>query len=336
MLKELCEICSVSGDEDKIRLFIKEKIYNYVTDLEEDAYGNLIVRKGKEKRPKILLAAHMDEVGMMITNIEKNGFLKFKTIGLRAQSILAKKVVVGEKQIPGVIGHKPIHLSNPSERNKIPEVKDLFIDIGVGSKEEAEKFVQIGDLATFATHFRKDGDIIYGKAFDNRIGCYVLIKLIQETNLDAYFAFTVQEELGLRGAKIVAYRVDPDIAIAVDTTGANESPDKKDQPLYPVLGKGPALTIADATIICDKKIIKIFENTAKNYRIPHQLKQPMIGGTDAGVIHLARKGIPTAVLSTPARYIHSPLSIASMKDIKNTIKLLTFTVEEILRGAKWN
>lgn len=336
MIKELCEICSVSGNENEIRLFIKEKIYNYVTDLEEDAYGNLIVRKGREKRPKILLAAHMDEVGMMITNIERNGLLKFKTIGLRAQSILAKKVAVGEKQIPGIIGHKPIHLSSTSERNKIPEVKELFIDIGVNSREEAEKFVQIGEFVTFATNFRKDGDIIYGKAFDNRIGCYVLIKLIQETNLDAYFAFTVQEELGLRGAKIVAYRVNPDIAITIDTTGTNEFPEIKDQPLYPVLGNGPVLTIADKTIICDRKITKLFENTAKTYRIPYQFKQPMIGGTDAGAIHIARKGIPTTVLSTPARYIHSPQSIASMKDIKNTIKLLTFTVEEILRGVKWN
>lgn len=336
MLKELSEIAGVSGGEDKVRLFIKEQIYSYVDDLIEDAYGNLIVYRGKEKRPKILLAAHMDEVGMMITNIERNGLLKFKTIGLRPQSVLAKRVIVGEKRIPGVIGHKPIHLSQSSERNKIPEINELFIDIGISSREETEEFVHIGDLATFDTKFYKNGDRIFGKASDNRIGCYILMKLLQDTDLSGYFAFTVQEELGLRGAKIVAYRVNPDIAIAVDTTGTNELPEEKDIPKYPALDNGPVLTISDASIICDRNIIKLFENTAKKHNIKYQYKQPMIGGTDAGAIHLTRAGIPSAVLSIPARYIHSPLSIASMKDINSTIKLLTFTVKEILRGVKWN
>jgi len=336
MLKEICEIPGVSGDEDKIRLFIKEQTCDYVDDLTEDVYGNLIVRKGKEKKPKILLAAHMDEVGMMIMNIEKNGLLKFKTIGLHPQSILAKRVIIGEKQIPGVIGHKPIHLSQQAERNKMPAVKELFIDIGANSREEVEELIQIGELATFDTKFHKDDDRIFGKAFDNRIGCYILIKLIQDTDLSAYFAFTVQEEVGLRGARIIAYRVNPDVAIAVDTTGANELPEKKDLPAYPILGNGPVLTVVDATIICDRKIIKLFEDTAKKHNIKYQYKQPMIGGTDAGVIHITREGIPSAVLSTPARYIHSPLSIASIKDIKNAIKLLTLTIEEILRGVKWN
>ncbi len=336
MLKELCEISGVSGDEDRIRLYIKEKICDFVDDLTEDAYGNLIVRKGKVKNPKILLAAHMDEVGMMITNIEKNGLLKFRTIGLRVQSILAKRVLIGEKRIPGVIGHKPIHLTTPAETARIPEVKELFIDIGANSKEEAENLVQIGDLATFNTQFCKNGDTITGKAFDNRIGCYVLMKLIRETDLSAYFAFTVQEELGLRGARIVAYRVQPDIAIAVDTTGASEFPEKKDQPAYPVLGKGPALTIADATIICDRRILTIFKKTAEKYGIKYQYKQPMIGGTDAGVMHITREGIPSAVVSTPARYIHSPLSIASMKDINETTRLLKYTMQQISKGAKWN
>lgn len=336
MLKELCEIYGVSGDEDRIRLFIKEQIYEYVDDLIEDAYGNLIAYRDKGKKPKILLAAHMDEVGMMITSIEKNGLLKFKTIGLRAQSIIAKRVIIGEKKIPGVIGHKPIHLSQSTERNRLPEIKELFIDIGTNSREEAEGLVQIGDLATFDTKFYKNGDHISGKAFDNRIGCYVLMKLLQDTDLSAYFAFTVQEELGLRGAKLVAYRINPDIAIAVDTTGTNELPEEKDIPKYPTLNNGPVLTTSDATIICDRKIIKLFENTAKKHNIKYQYKQPMIGGTDAGVIHLTREGIPSAVLSIPARYIHSPLSIASMKDIDNTIKLLTFTIEEVLRGVKWN
>ncbi|MEO0184231.1 MAG: M42 family metallopeptidase [candidate division WOR-3 bacterium] len=336
MLKQLCEIEGVSGDEDRIRSFIKENIYNHVDEITEDAYGNLIVRKGKPKKTKIMLAAHMDEVGMMITGIERSGLLKFKTIGLRAHTILAKRIIIGEKRIPGVIGHKPIHLSQSAERNIVPEVKELFIDIGASSKEEVEKLIQIGDLATFDTKFRKEGNLIFGKAFDNRVGCYILMEIIKNTDLSAFYAFTVQEELGLRGARIVAFRINPDIAIAVDTTGSNEFPEKKDVPAYPVLGKGPVLTIADATVFCNRNLLRIFERTAQKNNIKYQYKQPMIGGTDAGVIHLTREGIPSAVLSAPARYIHSPLSIASVNDIKNSIKLLSLTVEQILKGAKWN
>ncbi len=336
MLKELCEISGVSGDEDRVRSFIKEHIYPYVDELIEDNYGNLIARKGKHNKTKILLAAHMDEVGMMITTIEKNGLLRFKTIGLRSQTILAKRVIVGAKNIPGVIGHKPIHLTQRGEMDKIPQTKELFIDIGAGSREEVEKLIQIGDMATFDTKFKKEGEIIYGKAFDNRIGCYILMELIKNTDIPGYYAFTVQEEVGLRGARIVAFRINPDIAIAVDTTGSGEFPEKKDLPLYPRLGNGPTLTIADATIMCDRNLLKIFENTAKKYRISYQYKQPMIGGTDAGVMHITRDGIPSIVISTPARYIHSPISMASMNDIKNCIKLLSLTMEKILKGAKWS
>jgi len=336
MLKELCEINGVSGDEDRIRSFIKENIYQYADELIEDNYGNLIARKGKINRKKILLAAHMDEVGMMITNIEKNGLLRFKAIGLRSQAILAKKVIIGEKKIPGVIGHKPIHLTQRGETDKVPEIRELFIDIGAGSREESEKLIQIGDMATFDTKFRKEGDIIYGKAFDNRIGCYILMELLKKTDIPAYYAFTVQEEVGLRGARIVAYRINPDIAIAVDTTSSGEFPEKKDLPGYPIIGRGPVLTIADATILCDRNVLKIFENVANKSRIPFQHKQPMMGGTDAGVMHITREGIPSAVISTPARYIHSPISIASMKDIKNSIRLLSLTMEKILKGAKWS
>ncbi len=336
MLKDLCEINGVSGDEDRVRSFIKENIHKYVDELIEDDYGNLIARKGGNKKTKILIAAHMDEVGMMITGIEKNGLLKFKTIGLRNQAILAKKVIIGEKKIPGVIGHKAIHLTNQAERNRVPELKEIFIDIGANSYEEVEKLIQVGDLATFDTKFKKEGDTIFGKALDNRIGCYILMELIIKNNIPGYYAFTVQEELGLRGARIVAFRIAPDVAIAVDTTAASEFPDEKNQPTYPAIGKGPTLTIADASIICNRKLLNLFENTARKYHLPYQYKPPMIGGTDAGAIHITKEGIPSAVIATPARYIHSPGAIASLKDIKNSIRLLSLTLEEILKGAKWN
>uniref|UniRef100_A0A7V3RIQ1 M42 family peptidase n=1 Tax=candidate division WOR-3 bacterium TaxID=2052148 RepID=A0A7V3RIQ1_UNCW3 len=336
MLKQLSEVCGVSGDESRIRSLIKENIQKYADELIEDDYGNLIVRKGKCKKHRVLLAAHMDEVGMMITSIEKNGLLKFKAIGLRSQAILAKRVLIGEKNIPGVIGHKPVHLTNPAERNKNLEIRELFIDIGISSREEAERLIQIGDLATFDTKFRKEGDYIYGKAFDNRLGCYILMELIKNYDIPAYYAFTVQEEVGLRGARIVAYRIEPDISIAVDTTGATEFPEEKDMPNYPVLGRGPVLTIADASIICDQKLLNLFEKTAKDNNIPYQIKQPMIGGTDAGVMHLTRRGVPSMVISTPARYIHSPLSIAKLNDVKNSVKLLSLVLGKITKGVRWN
>ncbi|NOR17309.1 M42 family peptidase [candidate division WOR-3 bacterium] len=337
MLKELSELIGVSGGERKVREFIRNTIQNDVSEIIEDPYGNLIVRKGKETTPKILLAAHMDEVGFMISGIEDKGLLRFKAIGMSSRVLLAKRILIGKNGIPGVIGHKPVHLTKKEEMKKLPEIKDLFIDIGVGSKEEAKKLVQIGDYATFDTKFSESGDIIFGKALDDRIGCYMLIQLIKHTDLPIYCAFTVQEETGLRTARIVAYRISPQIAIAVDTTASGEWPIEKDIPKYPEIGKGCVITITDRSIICDKKLVSLLEETAKKNNIPYQFKRPMIGGTDAGPIHITREGIRTAVIQTPARYIHSPLSIASKKDIEAGIKLLTVSIQKILKEeALWS
>jgi endoglucanase len=333
MLRELCQINGVSGDEDEIRDYIRSRIGDHVDDLTEDAYGNLIVRKGKPRKPRVMLAAHMDEVGFMITALEKTGMLKFKTIGLLPQTILAKRVIIGKRKINGVIGHMPIHMSSEEDRKKLPEIKQLFIDIGAVSREEAAERVEIGELGTFDTEFHKDGNIMFGKGFDNRIGCYILMKMILDADLPAYYAFTVQEEAGLRGARIAGYSVQPDIAFAVDTTSANEFPSEKDVPNYPVLGKGPAITVADSSVICDRGLVKLLVETAQKNGIPCQAKQPMIGGTDAGAIHTARGGSRTAVLAIPARYIHSPLSIAMNSDIKAGISLLSASLRKIYRGA---
>ncbi len=337
MLKKLCEMIGVSGDEEEVRNYIRNQIESYADELIEDAYGNLIVRKGKDSDRRIMLAAHMDEVGFMITVIEKNGLLRFKPIGIPARVLLGKRVVFRKKEVKGIIGVKPIHQLKPEEKEKVPQTDQLFIDIGAGSKEEAEKIVEIGDYCTFDTRFSKQGDIIFGKAFDNRIGCYVLIQLLKNYDLPGYYAFTVQEELGLRGARIAGYRVDPQIALAVDTTASGRWPTEKDLPQYPQITKGPAISIADRSVICDKELTDLIIETAQKNGIPYQFKRPMIGGTDAGVIHLVKTGVRAAVLCTPARYIHSPLSIASMNDIEAMIKLLGLSIKEILnKGALWN
>jgi putative aminopeptidase FrvX len=333
MLIELCEMSGVSGDESQVRDFIKKKIKKKVDELIEDPYGNLIARKGNPQGPRVMLAAHMDEVGLMITGIGKNGLLKFHAIGIMPHVLLAKRVLIGEKRVCGVIGHKPVHLTKDEEMKKIPDTKGLFIDIGVTSKEAASKVVTVGDYATFDTGFRENGDMISGKAFDNRIGCYILLRLI-ESDLPLYYAFTVQEEVGLRGAQIAAYRMKPDIAFAIDTTSSGEWPEDKDVPQYPVIGRGPTITVADRRVICDPKTVQLLRETAEAERIPYQIKRPMVGGTDAGTMHLVREGVRTAVVAVPARYIHSPMAIASRKDISGAIRLIDCSIRKIMRKGK--
>jgi endoglucanase len=337
MLKELSEYIGVSGGEQSIREFIKDRITKDVDEMIEDAYGNLIVRKGRIASLRILLTAHMDEVGFIITGIEKSGLLRFATIGIAPQVLYAKRVVIGKKVVPGVIGHKPVHQASHEETEKLSETKDLFIDVGVSTKEEAKKHVDVGELGTFCTEFREVGDTIFGKAFDDRIGCYMLMQVLRETDVPLYCAFTVQEEAGLRGARIAAYRVDPHVAIAVDATASGEWPEEKDVPQYPEIGKGPVITIADRSLICDKELVALLERTAQKHAIPYQFKKPMIGGTDAGAIHLTRQGVRAVAMQTPARYIHSPLAIASKKDIQAGIQLLIASVKEIAQEeAQWS
>jgi putative aminopeptidase FrvX len=330
MLKDLCEMPGVSGDEGRVRQYIRKRIERKVDEIIEDPYGNLLVRKGSTKRLRILLAAHMDEVGLMITGIEKSGLLRFYAIGIMPHVLLAKRVLIGENSVPGVIGHKPVHLTKTEEMKKPPDAKALFVDIGAASKDAASKLVTVGDYATFDTEYRENGDLISGKAFDNRIGCHILMRLI-EHDLPLYYAFTVQEEVGLRGAGIVAYRTKPDIAFAIDTTSSGEWPEDKDVPQYPVIGKGPAITVADRRVICDPKIVQTLRKTAEAERIPYQIKRPMVGGTDAGTMHLVREGVRCGVVAVPARYIHSPLAIASKRDITAAVKLIDHTIRRIMR-----
>ncbi|UCF71335.1 MAG: M20/M25/M40 family metallo-hydrolase [candidate division WOR-3 bacterium] len=334
MLKELSELNGVSGDESKVREFIRSKIGKYAADLMEDAYGNLIVRIGKAKKPSVMLAAHMDEVGLMITGVEKTGLLRFRAIGMMTNVLLAKRVLIGKDSVLGVVGHKPIHLAEDDDLKKMPKMKDLFIDIGASSKEDASKIVEIGDYATFDTKFGENGGIIRGKAFDNRIGCFIMLQLIEQSELPMYCVFTVQEEVGLRGARIAAHRLKPSVALAIDTTSSGEWPEERDLPQYPAIGAGPAITIADRSVICDAKVVKVLRETAEREKIPYQMKRPMVGGTDAGTMHLAEAGVRAGVVSIPARYIHSPLAFASKKDISATTDLVRCGIESICRKEK--
>ena len=325
-LKELSEAFGVSGCEDEVRELIIGAIKDHVDEYNVDALGNFIaLKRGTgESNLRVMLAAHMDEVGLMITHIEKDGSLRFRPVGgLDDRILLAKKVLIGEKRVPGVIGVKPIHLLKKEERQKVVKVEQMAIDIGATSREEAEKVVKIGDYAAFATEFAELGDTVKGKAFDDRVGCTVLIELLKERYpFDLYAAFTVQEEVGLRGAKVAAYAIKPDVAFVLEGTIADDLPKERDISPTTELGKGPAITIMDRTFIADRRLIDLLVETAKELGIPYQFKQPGVGGTDAGAIHLSREGVPSVTVAVPCRYIHSPACLLSLEDFENTVKLM--------------
>ena len=338
LLQRLSEAHGVSGREEEVRSILLEEIRGRVEECRVDGLGNLIARKkGTGASPlRVLAAAHMDEVGLMVTQVEDSGLLRFAKVGGIDDRILpARAVLVGGKKVPGIIGIKPVHLTDMGERDKVIEWKQLTIDIGASGKAEAEKLVQRGDCAVFATDFRELAGTgsawrtVQGKAFDDRAGCAILAELLKERfPFDLVAAFTVQEEVGLRGARVAAYAENPDAAVVLECTGANEVPSKLDISPSTRLGGGPAITIRDNSFIADPRLVELFSTAARELGMAHQYKQPNIGGTDAGAIQRVRAGVAAITLAVPARYIHSPAAIMDMNDFRNT---LTLAREALLR-----
>ncbi|WP_286680688.1 M42 family metallopeptidase [Tepidanaerobacter sp. EBM-49] len=330
LLKRLTETDGVSGNENKIRELIKEEITPYVDNIHIDSMGNLIAfKKGTKEHPKkIMLDAHMDEVGLIITYICDNGMLKFGTIGIDQRVLLSKRVLIGGK-VFGVIGVKAIHLQEKSERENVIKQENMYIDIGASSKEEAEKLVKLGDYAAFTTEFEEIGNgKIKAKALDDRAGCGVLIETLKESYPDDIYAcFAVQEEVGLRGAMTASYKINPDIGIAIEGTTCSDVPGADEHMYSTVMGIGPAISIIDRSSYSSKEIVSSLIDTAESCNIPYQIKRTMTGGNDAGIIQLAHEGVRTGVVSVPVRYIHSPVSMMDIKDYENTIKL----IKEFLR-----
>ena len=253
LLKKLTEACGAPGQEGEVRNLIRSEIEGHVDEIRTDALGNLIaIKNPSAPGPKVMLAAHMDEVALMILGIEKNGLLRFRPIGgIDPRVLVAKTVLVGEKKVPGVIGSKPIHLQKPEERKRPLGIDELLIDIGAKSQEEAEKVVNLGDCAYFATKFEEFGqDKIKAKALDDRVGCALLIELLKrDYNIPVYGVFTVQEEVGLRGAGVAAYQIQPDVAIVLEGTTASDVPGSDPHKHATSVGKGPAITIMDRSVI---------------------------------------------------------------------------------------
>jgi len=347
ILKELSEAAGVSGAEKDVRDILAEAIRPHVDTLRVDTMGNLIATRqarieSREKPLRVMVAAHMDEVGFMVTQIEKSGLLKFSSVGgLDPRVLMSKKVLIGSNRVPGVIGGKPIHLMEDSEFDKVPSIDQLTIDIGATSKESAEAVIKVGDYAIFATSFsplgRSEGEngprLVKGKAFDDRAGCTVLASLLQaDYPVELVGVFTVQEEVGLRGAHVAAYSVDPDVAIVLEGTICNDLPRDKEASPVTRVGCGPAISIADRSFIAHRGLVDLLIETARQEDIPYQFKEPGMGGTDAGIIHITRSGIPSVAVSVPSRYIHGPVSVLSLNDLEHTVALVKAAIKRL---DKW-
>ncbi|MGQ9530603.1 MAG: M42 family metallopeptidase [Candidatus Bathycorpusculaceae bacterium] len=337
-LEKLSNACGVAGREEEVRSLMKTFLKPYVDEVREDKLGNVIgVRKGKKNAPKVMLAAHMDEIGLLVKTISKDGFLQFTKIGgIDDRILLAQKVIVYTEKGPihGIIGSKPPHIQKEEERKKVLTYDELFIDIGVENEEQAKKMgVKIGDPIGFDIKFAKVGkDIVIGKAFDDRVGCAVMVeamKNLEKTECTIYAVGTVQEEVGLRGATTAAFGIYPDVGIALDVTVAGDVPGVKEVEAPIKLRKGPAIEVADMGLITHPKVLRLLIDAAEENKVPYQLETGLPGSTDAARISLTREGVPSGVISVPTRYIHSPASLLNLKDAENAVKLTVAALQKI-------
>jgi putative aminopeptidase FrvX len=337
-LEKLSNACGVVGRENQVRELMIKLMKPHADEIATDKLENVIaIKHGKAKSPKIMIAAHMDEVGLMVKTINKDGFLQFtKMGGIDDRILLAQKVMVHTKKgsFPGVIGSKPPHIQKKDERKKIINFDDLFIDIGADGKDDAvNKGVSIGDSISFDVKYTALGnDIVMGKAFDNRAGCAAMVetlKLLEETDWSVCAVGTVQEEVGLRGAAAAAFGVDPDVAIALDVTVAGDVPGVREFDTSVKMGKGPALTISDSGLITHPKVLRWLLDTAEEHIIPIQLESGLPGSTDAARISITRQGIPCGAVSIPTRYIHSPTGVLNLRDVEKAAKLAAAAVKTI-------
>lgn len=337
-LEKLSNAPGVAGREDEVKSLMKNFLKPYTDEVREDKLGNVIgIKKGRKDAPKMMLAAHMDEVGLMVKTISRRGFLQFTKIGgIDDRILLAQKVIVYTEKGPlhGIIGSKPPHIQKEEERKKIITYDELFIDIGAENREHAEKMgVKIGDAIGFDVKFARVGknDVI-GKAFDDRAGCAVMVeamKQLKKTECTVYAVGTVQEEVGLRGATTAAFGIYPDVGVALDVTVAGDMPGVREVESSIKLAKGPSITVADFGLITHPKVLRLLVDAAEDSKIPYQLETGLAGSTDAARMSLTREGVACGVISVPTRYIHSPVSLLSLSDAENAVKLTVAAVQKI-------
>lgn len=330
LLKQLCMLDGTSGDEGAVREFVISQIKDYC-EYSVDNLGNIIAFKKGKNTPskKVLIDAHLDEVGLIITHIDDNGFLRFKTVGgIDTAALMFRRVLINDKTL-GVIGGKPVHLCEGDERKKLPDVDTLYIDLGVSSKEAAEKLVSVGDCAIMCSDFIVVGDKILSKALDDRVGCAVLIDLLkQDAEYDFYASFSTQEEVGLRGAKVAAFSVEPDAAIVIDGTTAADVAGVAPSKQVCCQGNGAVVSFMDGATSYDRE----YYNAALSSGIKAQSKCAVAGGNNAGAIHLSRGGVRTVALSVPCRYIHTAGSTCDMSDVVAVRDLTKYMINKIAGG----
>ncbi|MBT0811958.1 M42 family metallopeptidase [Litoribacter ruber] len=337
LLKNVCEKPGAPGFEAPIRNYILEVLENLADEVKVDNMGSVIAIKRGNNNPenkKVMVAAHMDEIGFIVTHIDDQGFVRFHPLGgFDPKTLTAQRVIIhGKQDIIGVMGSKPIHVMSQEERAKLPKLTDYFIDLGM-SKEEAEKVIKVGDPITRERQLIEMGDCVNCKSIDNRVAVFILLETLRtvgEMPFDLYATFTVQEEVGLRGANVAAHQINPDFGIALDTTIAYDVPGAQGHEKITELGKGTAIKIMDAMTICDYRMVDYMKKTADEKAISWQPEILTAGGTDtAGLQRMGKQGAIAGAISIPTRHLHQVIEMAHKKDIQGSIDLLNACLENM-------
>lgn len=324
-VRALCAIAGTSGDEGQVAEYIVSQLPADAR-ITRDALGNLLVFRKGAAAPKrrVMLCAHMDEVGFLVTHITKEGLLRFAAVGgVDARVALGRQVAVGSEGLVGVIGTKAVHMQKEEERGKAPGIDELYIDIGASSDDEAKAHVTLGDRVTFVSDFTEYGEgFLKARALDDRVGCAILLTLLrEELPFDLHAAFTVQEEVGLRGARTAAYTIAPELALVLETTTAADIPGVSGENRVCELKKGPVVSFMDRSTIYDRELYALAFEEAERLGIPCQTKSLVAGGNDSGAIHTSVGGVRTAVISVPCRYLHSPSCVIALEDLEHSLTL---------------
>ncbi len=340
LLKEICETAGAPGYENRIREIVLREIKKLADDVSVDKMGNVTALKRGKERKKIMVAAHMDEIGFIVTHIDEKGFLRFHTLGgFDPKTLTAQRVIVhGTKDIVGVMGSKPVHLMTPEEKNKVTQIGDYFIDLGL-PKKEVEKIVSIGNPVTRQRELIEMGNCVNCKSIDNRVSVFILIEALKilpkKIPYDFYAVFTVQEEVGIRGASVAAHNIEPDFGLGLDTTIAFDTPGARPHEMVTQLGEGAAIKIMDSSTICDPRMIEFLKQTAKKNKIKWQVEILPAGGTDTAALQRNGKtGSIAGAISIPTRHIHQSIEMADKTDIQGCIDLLAGAVADMDK-FKW-
>jgi tetrahedral aminopeptidase len=327
LLKNICETDGAPGFESRIRSLILKELTSIADQVEVDNMGNVIAFKKGKKNKKVMLAAHMDEIGFIVTHIDAKGFLRFIPLGgFDPKTLTAQRVIVhGKKDLIGVMGSKPIHVMTTEERNKVALIHDFFIDLGM-PKKEVEKYIQVGNAITRQRELIEMGNCVNCKSLDNRVSVFILLEMLRKLKTpayDTYAVFTVQEEVGIRGAQVATLKIQPDFAMAIDTTIAYDVPGAQEHERITCLGAGAAIKVMDAGTICDYRMVDFMKQTALKHKIPHQLEILPMGGTDtAGMQRMTAGGAISGAISIPTRHLHQVIEMADKSDISAAITLL--------------